>query len=1124
MDCLTIDYWKDFSSPDGKFAGRKFEKLIKSLLPSLGLQLTETKISWDGSRDFEDKEKKIWAECKMYKENISLQIISPTLVMAVIKKPKKIYFFSYSRLNNNAVNHLAQFQNLTNVPIRIFDDVSLESLLLNNPSTLKKFFPKFTSPRKQRLDSYNITVGFSKDPEIEYYEETVEDPKNKELYIYSIFSIDIFIRNLNIKKILDGKIILNDLKRTGSFLLLNKGVRNNNYEIKLSIETGSVFFYRFYFKALKGGKQTLPSFLFYSSKSKKIIALKPRQVKISSIIKTNLIGKQYISLLKKFQSQIQARRQPIFFTVYGESGTGKSRMLKEFTEALFEEEFNILKFDGEDTEDSRFKDFIQKVFSKLHKLPLVEGDKPNPLAQKEFIYDLLYGSSFQHGRRINECVEYFIKGLTDQKYALLIDNLQNFDEFTLTFIDDLITRCQETSIRVAFIFCFNTNLLYRGTKNFQVFDRLILKGKQNEGIFHNAEIAGFSEKDFNLFLDHCLSSLNKKDKTKFSVMYPETVLLFKEKVINRPLFIEQTLLYLEQENAITRLHDKFYVRSINRFHQILNGEFPKNLFDLLSLRWNILKLRIGKKNQEQGILLESAIRFFSFFNMIKYNQALAFGITLEILNILEENGFIIIDERDNVTFYHHQLFIFFKEKLRMHSIDEFNSYKNYIEDQNLSNRYFYQYFIVLYKLNQITSQHATKAFDKIFSSFRYDDFIIEFSNCLFDILISNVIKFRSDIVLKAFLRIGKIIQTFESMEGRQLLLSIANNYVTDNLNKFLKYGSNYLDFIHGFANACITVHKDEEAILLLNEVINNQNKIHFQYLKEKYIYFGKIYNRLCVVYKAIGSNENAFNAGLHSQKMAKKSNNKELMIKNYLDIANVYGRRIESKNTILELWKKAVSTYKEDSDRYKDQKAMVQLYESQINIWSSKYEEGIDLLKDGVRFCEANSIYFFGIKYLLIQVVAEITFKEKSNVDFNKLFELISKAKDWAIRYQINRSYWKVLFIEGRLHLLHNSKKFQEASECFIQMLDQFIRLRSSAIEEYNYQVFEFLGYFFRKNPNKELAEIFFNLSRKLNSSKIKDLLLEASFKSNKDLKTFYNNHIPLLIYNDGHFDFPIIG
>lgn len=93
--------------------GILFENLIEKLLAAMFPKETwrRTIESHDGKRDFvypyeETLPEQKWAECKNYTSNLSINIIAPTLIMGTIEKIESIFFFSYSPLNDNAIEGL----------------------------------------------------------------------------------------------------------------------------------------------------------------------------------------------------------------------------------------------------------------------------------------------------------------------------------------------------------------------------------------------------------------------------------------------------------------------------------------------------------------------------------------------------------------------------------------------------------------------------------------------------------------------------------------------------------------------------------------------------------------------------------------------------------------------------------------------------------------------------------------------------------------------------------------------------------------------------------------------------------------------------------------------------------
>jgi len=1126
MKYLTPHFERNFKKEGSNdFDGNKFELLVKELLPILGIKnLNETKISWDRSRDFEDRHKKIWAECKIHKDNVSIRVISPTLVMAIIDKPNTVYFFSYSSLNDNAIKHLSQFQNNAGMEIIVYDDITLESLILSNPKITKHFFPKFKYKKIVTEHLYTTQINFSKDPEIEYYGEEIEDPKVKDLYIYSIFSIDLFIRNLSAFNEMAGQLFIS-ASDSNALFLLNRSIRNDGNALKFNISKGNLFFYRFYFKTMKCGNINLPNFTLKldSPQKEESVKLKSKTIDVSPIIKTPLIGKKYIEILDRFKKLALSRNQPIFVNVFGESGTGKSRILQEYSEVLLGECFNILKFNGEDTSEVNFELFIKKVLSRIYKLPLIQSEQDaDTIEINEFIYDLLYNPTFTARDKVNECIDLFLAGIQTNKVALIIDNLQNFDEAGLDFINRIVSRMENIPAKFVLISCFNINLIYRETKAFDLFERLKLKDDKNT--FINEEIVGFDGNAYELYLDNCIKSILDKDDDPFSLKYPETTELFKKHVLNRPLFIEQTLFYLEQNGAIKRLDDRLYVSNISAFNAILKQDFPKNLGELIYKRWELAKSN-NKNNRNINLQsVEDVLKFLCFFNKIDCRYIEKYDHTTENIRFLERLGFLKIDERENVSFYHHQLFLCFNKRyIGEYSQKDYSNYLSFLENNSITNIFFHQYFILLEKLNAVDEQVLRKAIDKVFLDFQYEDFLIPFVHSVHKILLNNKIDIEKNTVLDVFLRLGRTLQVFQNLNEHAALLQKSRDFILENEEKFMKHGVSYANFNHELANACIAIHKDSEALKVLEKAANDIPNYAFKDTAESDSSLGNIYNRLCVVYKAIDLKEDALHFGNNSLKIAKKIGCNELIIKNYIDIANVHGRDIKNKSEILSLWKCAAVLYNNNKNELSSQRAMLQLYEAQVHLLEGNDEKGIQLLYDGVKYCEAHSIFFFGVKYLLLIVLSDISLNIK--MGYAELQSCINKAIDWSIRYQLNRSYWKVLFIEGKLYNKFKTKDEDVIAEIFLQSIEQFqLAITNSQAEEYNINHFIALSCFFRKNKNKEKSQKYIQMTESLRSIVVRKIINSIMQMNDNDFASFLSTHTPQSVYNDGKFDYPIIG
>lgn len=122
------------------------EKLLKAMFPTETWRRTIE--SHDGKRDFvypfeESLPDQKWAECKNYSSNLSLNIIAPTLIMGAIENIESIFIFSYSPLNDNAIEGLLRYSETSKRNVEVYDGNVLESLICKfyNINGIADFFP-----------------------------------------------------------------------------------------------------------------------------------------------------------------------------------------------------------------------------------------------------------------------------------------------------------------------------------------------------------------------------------------------------------------------------------------------------------------------------------------------------------------------------------------------------------------------------------------------------------------------------------------------------------------------------------------------------------------------------------------------------------------------------------------------------------------------------------------------------------------------------------------------------------------------------------------------------------------------------------------------------------------------
>lgn len=263
MRILTPKYWekkfkKTITEKSGKKKiirdGKRFEDLVQKILDlEYGSNRWKTTgDSWDGSRDFEWRTARSckWAECKNYEDKISLNVISNTLVMAIVDFADEILIFSYSEIKKPVIDKLMQYADVSQKKIKIYADESLEEIILLHLSELKSdFFPtaNFAKTDLERLAPY-ISCQIIADPVIAYTmnADLGAIPKNpSEINFDTVLCLNIFVYNRSSQKII-AETAIN--WTPGVFFVLNAGKKNTK---NFAVDPGSVFVKKIYFRVLK---------------------------------------------------------------------------------------------------------------------------------------------------------------------------------------------------------------------------------------------------------------------------------------------------------------------------------------------------------------------------------------------------------------------------------------------------------------------------------------------------------------------------------------------------------------------------------------------------------------------------------------------------------------------------------------------------------------------------------------------------------------------------------------------------------------------------------------------------------------------------------------------------------
>ena len=308
--------------------GIAFEDLIEVLIPLMFPKESwrRTQMSYDGKRDFVCPEDEFlpdrkWAECKNYNNNVSINVISPTLIMGAINGIEAIYFFSYSQLNDYAIDGLLQYSKSTNKEVRVFDGSVLDKLIC-------KFYPsgKFTNffPGISYLQD-NTSNNANQLYVVRHLKDLSGSPLSKE-HIFEKgepFYIEYLVHNLSIGNV--------------SYEILFSGPNDKVYiefpKVYGNLQLGETKQHTFTCRAIISGNYSYTTSVFCRSEhGEKILAyISKGTLKISDNPYLFWSGKSALSVLRECKNHlVKYNYTPLI--VKSKSGMGKSTLIDIITQ------------------------------------------------------------------------------------------------------------------------------------------------------------------------------------------------------------------------------------------------------------------------------------------------------------------------------------------------------------------------------------------------------------------------------------------------------------------------------------------------------------------------------------------------------------------------------------------------------------------------------------------------------------------------------------------------------------------------------------------------------------------------------------------------------------------------
>ena len=658
----------DFS----QLSPQEFENLaldyIRRVFSEHGTEIFPTPYKKDGGKDIivthisKITNYRTWIECKNHKRNLGLSEIGKNVVLVISKRIHKLIYISASSITENAQAEILNVGEKNNFEVLFLDGDNYKRELVKFPDLLNCYFALNNSIQLIQPHSAIRISSF-----ISEFEKGVDHVPGFENAFY-LERGNTFYLNFIIKNHTNYSMEITSIKALEQDPELFIVQPNKNRTIINKMSDCEIRFFCIYRGYEKKKKIPDYQFTYIHNGNTKHEIVHNILISLENIIRIPLVGKRInefigincskiIALTKKSYNQV--------VIIYGNSGTGKTRLLEEMI-SISKQNCFLTKY--VDCKNKNTVAILKNILSFILEVPFdnnslhyskedIKQIIENEYGKQEFteyLYELFVEDRLDENAifYITHMLIHFIEHPRfSTPHALFLDNLQECTEYSINILSELTDKMRDFSSPFSIILCANTEISISSSIDISSFINYLVSLENDIPSYCcSFEVKDFDKKDAYLFLINLLGN----------VEYDDPIIdLFIQKSGTRPFEMLMLYKYLV-ENKILTEGKKINIPSIEKYKEFLDCVPPK-VNTLLSERIKTLKKNLSKSTWEECIKIIKCIIFFynklpSVFVDIVLTTTAAKSILLNSLIIkYEKNSY-------NLEFYHDTLYRFFLKK------------------------------------------------------------------------------------------------------------------------------------------------------------------------------------------------------------------------------------------------------------------------------------------------------------------------------------------------------------------------------------------------------------------------------------------------------------------------------
>lgn len=956
---MNIKEYLDIISPE-EFEKICCEYLVKT--KSNKIKIVNTRFVKDGGKDIlgiaEDVPYEIWAECKKHTRAIGLEEISKNVVLAVSQDVKELIYFSLSNITPNAQKHISIVAKKKGFIVAFHYGENLCKELFILPR-----FRKF-KPLEETIISFPLSIQtyLSQYQYSSIYQQTPCLILQRD----NDFYIELFLKNKSL-------LPLTNVSFEISYSAVIK-IELDILDQTFTLEAKSDRVVQFHCQILNSKEiHFIPKIIlnYEFDNVKKGEVVHPGKVDPTKLIYFPLIGERVIKFVHEKIVSIMAEPNTSYvINLNGDSGTGKSRIIKEILRLAQSKNWQYLSVDCKTSNDFRL---IKELLCLFLGIPYMSGNISVSISHikkilgiydadgliGEFLYNFIFKNLFDAEilYYVKEVLIQLFEARIDQRpFILCIDNFQLLSKEVAEIVLHIVRNIYKMSSKNIIILCSNLEVAALQQKEF--IDAFFSDAELSEDDYYvTYECIPMNTKDAKTLYLHALDGINDKSEFLDKLL---------QKSGGRPFDIIMMIKYLQEENIIEwKSQYSWYISDFNKFTELIEG-IPHKSALMLKKRLDLQKQRksefYGEVNYWKGFC--TIIKSLIYFNGLVYIDFLyLMDIDDDLISEVNNSLFIKFDENlPAIRFYHDNIMRYF-EKMPIFTTNQ-NIAKQIIKwflenvDYKITN-----YDSILFRCYLDTHKYIkAKEYGEYAAKINYENYNFDEAARISKALIQNDnIQLTEKEQFHFLYLLGNCYR--EKLNHEQGVVYFKEAYCYMLRHPSLNISKTVTNkFYHDCSNAHLNADHPEEAL----EILKTFEK---SIITDEYYLF-ILHDRMSVAYLALDDLPSSLKEINIAINIANKSNQLGWISIAYSDKAYIYYNGYEDLSNTTHFFGEAVNKYEANEENFDStreaeilqQKALINLLNNNFNEAASDIEKSItNSIKVGNSFLEINALNLQGI-------------------------------------------------------------------------------------------------------------------------------------------------------------------